>query len=99
MSPLGEDALYTPYEINPFIKYFKRGLNVSLSTDAPLQLHVTEEPLTEEYSIATKMWRLSNCDLSELARNSVLQSGFSHEQKVSWLGANYYLEGATGNGE
>lgn len=34
----------------------------------------------EEYSIATQVWKLSSCDMCELARNSVLMSGFS--QKV-----------------
>lgn len=28
------------YEDNPFPKFFKRGLNVSLSTDDPLIMHV-----------------------------------------------------------
>ena len=34
----------------------------------------------EEYSIAAQVWKLSPCDMSELARNSVLMSGF--EDKV-----------------
>lgn len=33
----------------------------------------------EEYSIAAQVWQLSNCDRCELARNSVLQSGFPHQ--------------------
>lgn len=32
----------------------------------------------EEYSIAAQVWKLSTCDMSELARNSVLMSGFPH---------------------
>lgn len=32
----------------------------------------------EEYSIAAQVWKLSSCDMCELARNSVLMSGFSH---------------------
>ena len=32
----------------------------------------------EEYSIATQVWKLSPCDMCELARNSVLMSGFEH---------------------
>ena len=28
------------------------------------------------------MWKLSSCDLCEIARNSVYQSGFSHALKV-----------------
>lgn len=35
----------------------------------------------EEYSIATQVWKLSSCDMCELARNSVLMSGFSHKVK------------------
>lgn len=38
-----------------------------------------QEPLMEEYSIATQVWKLSSCDMCELARNSVLMSGFSHK--------------------
>jgi len=37
-----------------------------------------QEPLMEEYSIAAQVWKLSACDMSELARNSVLMSGFPH---------------------
>ena len=33
----------------------------------------------EEYSIAAQVWKLSSCDMCELARNSVLMSGFDHE--------------------
>ena len=42
-----------------------------------------QEPLMEEYSIAAQVWKLSPCDMSELARNSVLMSGFS--EKVKYL--------------
>ena len=35
----------------------------------------------EEYSIAAQVWKLSHCDMSELARNSVVMSGF--EDKVT----------------
>ena len=45
---------------------------------------VLQEPLMEEYSIAAQVWKLSSCDMCELARNSVLMSGFS--QKVrTWI--------------
>lgn len=115
---------------SPLPEYLARGLNVSLSTDDPLQVtsmirmrsgfspqarperlfshlqfHFTKEPLMEEYSIATQVWKMSrqvrtsvfntkksitfpmktffcnyfSCDMCELARNSVLMSGFSHE--------------------
>lgn len=44
-----------------------------------------QEPLMEEYSIATQVWKLSSCDMCELARNSVLMSGFSHKVKDKLL--------------
>jgi adenosine deaminase len=117
MSPLSNNSLFLDYHRNPFPTFFQRGLNVSLSTDDPLQIHLTKEPLVEEYSIAAsvlfytfylsishthrvhntlcslswcsnwlfvvmKLWKLSSCDLCEIARNSVSQSGFSHALKV-----------------
>lgn len=121
MSPLSNNSLFLDYHRNPFPMFFLRGLNVSLSTDDPLQIHLTKEPLVEEYSIAAsvsslswihsfvvmhvcnfiprykpeyvnglslQVWKLSSCDLCEIARNSVYQSGFSHALKViplSWL--------------
>ena len=33
----------------------------------------------EEYSIATQVWKMSACDMCELARNSIIMSGFSNE--------------------
>lgn len=35
--------------------FFQRGLNVSLSSDDPLQIHLTKEALVEEYSVAAKV--------------------------------------------
>ena len=35
--------------------------------------------------------------LAELARNSVIQSGFEMEVKRHWLGQKWYLPGAAGN--
>ena len=35
--------------------------------------------------------------MCELARNSVLTSGFSHQIKQYWLGPNYIREGVAGN--
>lgn len=40
---------------------------------------VPQEALMEEYAIAAQLWKLSTCDVCEIARNSVLQSGLSHE--------------------
>lgn len=33
----------------------------------------------EEYAIAAQVFKLSTCDMCEVARNSVLQCGISHE--------------------
>ncbi|XP_078500898.1 AMP deaminase 2 isoform X3 [Lissotriton helveticus] len=97
MSPLSNNSLFLSYHRNPLPDFLARGLMVSLSTDDPLQFHFTKEPLMEEYSIATQVWKLSSCDMCELARNSVLMSGFSHQVKRYWLGPNYWKEGAEGN--
>lgn len=48
-----------------------------------IPLFYSKEPLMEEYSIAAQVWKLSSCDMSELARNSVVMSGFPH--KVGWI--------------
>ena len=55
MSPLSNNALFLNYERNPFLSFFQRGLNISLSTDDPLQFHFTKEPLIEEYSVAAQV--------------------------------------------
>ncbi|XP_073017538.1 AMP deaminase-like isoform X1 [Primulina eburnea] len=97
MSPLSNNSLFLDYHRNPFPTFFLRGLNVSLSTDDPLQIHLTKEPLVEEYSIAASVWKLSSCDLCEIARNSVYQSGFSHALKSHWIGKMYFKRGPDGN--
>ncbi|GAB4839925.1 hypothetical protein Ancab_020635 [Ancistrocladus abbreviatus] len=123
MSPLSNNSLFLDYHKNPFLMFFQRGLNVSLSTDDPLQIHLTKEPLVEEYSVAAKVcicygsmscfllwiifmsllvdvlqvWKLSSCDLCEIARNSVYQSGFLHAAKLHWLGDKYFMRGPEGN--
>ena len=103
MSPLSNNSLFLDYNRNPLPTYFARGLQVSLSTDDPLQFHFTrvrmiaahiscscayvimlsQEPLMEEYSIAAQVWKFSPCDMCELARNSVLMSGFEHHVSQS----------------
>jgi hypothetical protein len=47
MSPLSNNRLFLDFSKSPFPKYFKRGLDVSLSTDDPLMLHFTKDPLVE----------------------------------------------------
>ncbi|KAJ2944703.1 hypothetical protein O0L34_g4060 [Tuta absoluta] len=97
MSPLSNNSLFLRYHRNPLPEFFARGLKVALSTDDPLQFHYTKEPLMEEYSIAAQAWKLSSVDMAELARNSVIMSGFTDEQKQHWLGVNYHCEGPEGN--
>ena len=97
MSPLSNNALFLSYERNPFLSYFKKGLNVSLSTDDPLQFAFTKEPLIEEYSVAAQIYKLSAVDMCELAKHSVEQSGWEHAIKQHWLGPNYYKPGVDGN--
>uniref|UniRef100_A0A0R3RR21 AMP deaminase n=1 Tax=Elaeophora elaphi TaxID=1147741 RepID=A0A0R3RR21_9BILA len=82
MSPLSNNSLFISYHRNPLPDFHMKGLN---------------EALMEEYSIAAQVWKLSSCDMCELARNSVLQSGFEDKVKVHWLGPNYKEEGVLGN--
>ncbi|KAJ9443985.1 AMP deaminase [Diplonema papillatum] len=96
-SPLSNNALFLPLSKNPFATFFKSGLNITLSTDDPLQFHLTQEALVEEYSVASKLWKFSTTDLVEIARNSVLMSGFSFQVKSKHLGPLYILSSSNGN--
>ncbi|NWT60715.1 AMPD1 deaminase, partial [Erythrocercus mccallii] len=58
---------------------------------------VLQEPLMEEYAIAAQVFKLSTCDMCEIARNSILQCGLSHEEKVKFLGEKYQEDGPDGN--
>lgn len=98
MSPLSNNLLFVDYAKNPFPHYFKRGLNVTLSSDDPLMIHYTKEPLLEEYSVAAQVWKLSPVDMCEIARNSVIQSGFEDSLKAHWIGDDYILQGPMANG-
>ncbi|KAM3853421.1 AMP deaminase 3 isoform 1-T1 [Vipera latastei] len=97
MSPLSNNSLFLEYSKNPLREFLHKGLRVSLSTDDPMQFHYTKEALMEEYAIAAQVWKLSTCDLCEIARNSVLQSGLSHKEKQKCIGLNYCAEGPEGN--
>ncbi|EEP76599.1 AMP deaminase 2 [Uncinocarpus reesii 1704] len=97
MSPLSNNALFLTYERNPFATFFRRGLNVSLSTDDPLQFAFTKEPLIEEYAVAAQIYKFSAVDMCELAKHSVDQSGFELSLKQRWLGQNCHLPGVVGN--
>ncbi|GMH47126.1 hypothetical protein TrRE_jg5961, partial [Triparma retinervis] len=89
VAPLSNNFLFTKMKDNPFSKFFRRGMNVALSTDDPLLFHMSDDPLLEEYSVARASFDLSMTDMCEIARNSVYQSGFSHKEKKEWLGSKY----------
>lgn len=97
VSPLSNNTKVLDYLDNPFPKFFRRGLMVTLGTDGPLMYHHTQEPLLEEYSIASKIWKLSPNDMCEIARNSVLLSGFSPSFKQERLGKMYFLSSSASN--
>lgn len=97
MSPLSNNALFLTYDKNPCANFFRKGLNVSLSTDDPLQFAFTREPLIEEYSVAAQIYKFSAVDMCELAKNSVQQSGFEMKLKRHWLGKNCHIRGPDGN--
>ncbi|XP_071382086.1 AMP deaminase 3b [Centroberyx affinis] len=97
MSPLSNNSLFLEYSKNPLKEFLHKGLCVSLSTDDPMQFHYTKEALMEEYAIAAQLWKLSTCDVCEIARNSVLQSGLSHQEKKHFIGSNYLQDGPEGN--
>lgn len=67
------------------------------NTDDPLQFHFTQSHLLEEYSCAAQIYKLTPADMCELARNSVLQSGWEMAVKKHWIGNRWYLPGASGN--
>jgi len=97
VSPLSNNALFLPLVQNPFPKFHAYGMNVTLSTDDPLQFHNTNQPMVEEYTIARQVYGLSNSDLAEIAFRSVLQSGWPHARKQEMLGPHYLLHGVQGN--
>ena len=97
VSPLSNNSLFLDILKNPFPLFFRRGLNVSLSTDDPLQFHYTQEPLIEEYSIASKVWKFNANDMCEIARNSVIQCGFPVNVKSNLVGHDYLLSSSAGN--
>ena len=52
IAPLSNNFLFRKMKDNPFSKFFRRGMNVALSTDDPLLFHMSDDPLLEEYSVA-----------------------------------------------
>ena len=85
VSPISNRALFLRFLDNPFPTFFARGLRCCLTTDDPLQFHMTEAPLLEEYATARHVWDLDSTDLCEIARNSVL-TAFGAEGARELLG-------------
>eukprot|EP00477_Mikrocytos_mackini_P000351 GAHX01000373.1.p1 GENE.GAHX01000373.1~~GAHX01000373.1.p1 ORF type:complete len:684 (+),score=166.21 GAHX01000373.1:35-2053(+) len=81
--------LFKNFKKNPFKELFEMGLNVTVSTDDPLQFHITGQPLIEEYALARQYYKLTDCDILEIAKNSVRQSGLDCIVKVRRLGMGY----------
>ena len=90
VSPISNNFLFLRFSESPFLKFFKRGLNVSLSTDDPLLFHMSDDPLLEEYAVARQVWNLSVPDICEICRNSVIQSGYPDRVKAEWIGPLYH---------
>ena len=88
VSPISNACLFVPYAANPFPTLFKRGLHVTLTTDDPLQFHMSSNPQLEEYTTARHAWALSMTDLSEIARNSVLTSSADSQLREELIGGN-----------
>eukprot|EP00484_Ammonia_sp_Unknown_P010444 CAMPEP_0197076868 /NCGR_PEP_ID=MMETSP1384-20130603/212326_1 /TAXON_ID=29189 /ORGANISM="Ammonia sp." /LENGTH=1122 /DNA_ID=CAMNT_0042515727 /DNA_START=113 /DNA_END=3482 /DNA_ORIENTATION=+ len=98
VAPLSNNILFKEHSENPFPSLFERGLNVALSTDDPLIIHFSPNPLLEEYTTAAHAYKLSRVDLCEIARNSVLQCGWDEVTKQRWIGQHYNTkEGAEAN--
>ena len=75
------------YETNPFMKMFKMGLKISLSSKSILyNSSYTLEPLIEEYNVAASIYLLNPTDLCELSRTSILSSGYEGWYKAHWIG-------------
>ncbi|ELP93563.1 AMP deaminase, putative [Entamoeba invadens IP1] len=82
--PIYDKFLYDSVE-HPFVKYFMRGMRVTLATDAPMHSHTTKQPLIEEYANAVKSFKLTATDVNEIAQNSVIISSYDEKEKMNWL--------------
>ncbi|KAK2361122.1 AMP deaminase [Trifolium repens] len=59
-------------------------------------INLKKSPVLQYLYYLAQAWKLSSCDLCEIAQNSVYQSGFSHALKSHWLGKKYYRRGENG---
>ncbi|CCK73550.1 metallo-dependent hydrolase superfamily protein NDAI_0G05670 [Naumovozyma dairenensis CBS 421] len=83
---LGEQTNYTQ---NPFMNMFKMGFKLSISSNSVLyNSSYTSEPIIEEFSVAASIYLLNAADLCELARTSVICSGYDGYYKQHWSGIN-----------
>ena len=60
-------------------------------------IHIMRRAQTEEYSVAAQVWKLSAADLCEIAKTSVLNSGFPIASKIHWVSDQYWLGDTRGN--
>ena len=97
VSPMSNDFLFLRIKDSPFKSFHANGLNVTLSTDDPLQFHLSLEPLLEEYTVARAAWSLSMTDLCEIAANSLRQSDFPAAFKEKWHGTAHGQQGPRRN--
>ncbi|CAR29963.1 hypothetical protein ZYGR_0AD06540 [Zygosaccharomyces rouxii] len=75
------------YTGNPFLEMLNVGMKVSLSSKSVLfNSSYTMDPIIEEYSVAASIYLLEAADLCELARNSVICSGYEGFYKRHWSG-------------
>jgi len=52
ISLLSNNFLFRKIAENPFPKFFRRGMNVTISTDDPLLFHLSDDALLEEFAVA-----------------------------------------------
>ena len=69
-------------EEHPVRKLFDAGVEVTLNTDDPDMFHTT---LLREYQIAQQVFRFSEDELRELAKNSFRASFLPEEKKREYL--------------
>ncbi|KAG1836358.1 AMP deaminase [Suillus subalutaceus] len=83
-----------------YLFYLKQiGLAMSPLSNNALFLTYERNPLPDFFKVGLEshIYKLPQSSLAELARNSVIQSGFEMEIKRHWLGQEWYLPGAAGN--
>jgi len=89
-SPLSNNFLFKKIRDSPFPKFFRRGLNVTLSTDDPLLFHMSDDALLEEYSVARATFDLSMTDMVSLLLSVLLASyRYSRRRVVGHTVYNY----------